>query len=905
MAAESERSPFPNGSSGGPSVAQDDDEAASSTSRRSASESDMVELPRSAFKSQTQASVLAQLPKLSSAVPGISAPPSTTNSARSSRESSPVRISRRARNPTSAPRSSRSRRNSQDRSPQRSIPVPTASAVQRALSQPSKPLVLSASPNVEPSSNVPSPEKSNNMPLWGSTPPNTSSKRSLPPSDDLATRGDRSAPRNVSSRINAPGSALETVEEMTSDPSTPSADTILNQPLSEEPKLQKIDEDTTPKASRHNNNVESGSDSGGNKSSERMEDTRRWVSTGTRGSDSLMPKRSTTSLSGARGKPAEGSVRNMIVETETVTSIPQVSVGVVPGERGSSGRVDSGTLRMKPSTETIRPRKEKRKTRKPAALSSGAASSKADIFEAKVASAVDEADVSDSDETFVYESNPPDPYPVRQNRYHSRTPSATSMASQVDQLAGRARHSMRDSTHSVTGKRSMKFTNNTYNSSVDGDAGDESGRPLPRVDGSGTHTPRHHHIGRYGRNSNVYPSLFDNDSPFPQSQAHAKSPRHFIGSGLRQSRHANSRTLPNYRTINGSKKAGDMYPYDYDAEGADDERTPLVGSTRVSRSRHGGRRPGSASLRQMEYMQQRQRSYFSRYGICLIIGLLLLLVIGGATSFIIGITKPLVDVQVIAIQNVLASEQEIMLDLSVQAVNPNLFPVAVDDMDVNIFAKSRFVGTDKLWRDHSSDLDGFPRVEQSRKRAEMARLARCGSDTECTPDVLARASLNITGGVDKGTDPIPTDPAGDPQTMLLGRVFHFDSPLSFEPSPWNHVPATSKGQIRLARPGNKTEEGGTERWERVLQHPFELIVRGVIKYQLPLSSRYYSSPVSSSVKVVPNDDNDDTPDPGSGKNDTASISTSRLYRRGLKSSDSRSSGSVRRTLDLVAQAFTA
>lgn len=906
MAAESERSPYPNGSSDGPGVAQDDDEATSFTSRRSASESDMVELPRSAFKSRTQASTLAQLPKVSSAVPSISAPPSTTNSARSSRESSPIRSSRRARNPTSAPRTSRSRQNSQDRSPQRSIPVPTASAVQRALSQPrSKPLVLSASPNVESSSNVPSPDKSNNMPLWGSTPPNTSSKRSLPPSDDLATRGDRSAPRNVSSRISAPGSALETVEEMTSDPSTPSADTILNQPLSEEPKLQKIDEDTTPKASRHNTNVESGSDSGGNKSSERMEDTRRWVSTGTRRSDSLLAKRSTTSLSGARGKPAEGSVRNMIVETETVTSIPQVSLGVVPGERGISGRVDSGTLRMKPSTETIRPRKEKRKTRKPAALASGAASSKADIFEAKVASAVDEADVSDSDETFVYESNPPDPYPVRQNRYHSRTPSATSMASQVDQLAGRARHSMRDSTHSITGKRSMKFTNNTYNSSVDGDAGDESGRPLSRVDGNGTHTPRHHHIGRYGRNSNVYPSLFDNDSPFPQSQGHAKSPRHFIGSGLRQSRHANSRTLPNYRTINGSKKASDMYPYDLDAEGADDERTPLVGSTRVSRSRHGGRRPGSASLRQMEYMQQRQRSYFSRYSICLIIGFLLLLAIGGATSFIIGITKPLVDVQVLAIQNVLASEQEIMLDLRVQAVNPNLFSVAVDDMDVNIFAKSRFVGTDKLWRDHSSDPDGFPRVEQSRKRAELTRLARCGRDTECTPDVLAGESLKITGGVDKGTDPIPTDPAGDPQTMLLGRVFHFDSPLAFEPSPWNHISTTSKGQIRLARPGNKTEEGGTERWERVLQHPFELIVRGVIKYQLPLSSRYYSSPVSSSVKVVPNDDNNDTPDPGSGKNDTAPISASRLYRRGLKSPDRRPSEGIRKTLELVARAFAA
>lgn len=281
-----------------------------------------------------------------------------------------------------------------------------------------------------------------------------------------------------------------------------------------------------------------------------------------------------------------------------------------------------------------------------------------------------------------------------------------------------------------------------------------------------------------------------------------------------------------------SKKAGDMYGYDYDAEGADDERTPLVGSPRMPRSRHGGRRPNSASVRQMEYMHRR-RGYMSRYGLCAAVFLLLFLVIGGATSFIVAITKPLREVHVAAIQNVLASEQELMLDLNVRATNPNLFPVVVDDMDVNIFAKSRFVGTDKLWREHGSELDDFPPVEPR--------------DPEDSSDQL----VHINDGVDHGTDPIPNDPVGDPQTMLLGRVFRFDSSLAFEPSPWNYVASSSKGQIRLPRPGNKTEEGGTERWERVLQHPFDLIVRGVIKYQLPLSSRFLSASVSSSVKVTP------------------------------------------------------
>ncbi|KAL5364868.1 vacuolar segregation subunit 7-domain-containing protein [Aspergillus floccosus] len=876
MAAESGGSPYTNGTSGSRG-AQDD--AALPASRRSPSEGDMTEVPRSTINPQTHAAITSQMPKLAPTVPGSSVPTSTTNSAISSRESSPVRSSQRLRNSTSQSRvSSQSRKPSLDRSPNRTTnnhnlgsgtqPQPTVAS--RPPPQSNKPPLINLPPsNAEPPTDVPSPEKPN-MPLWPTSRrpeqepnlANISSKRSTPLPDEPASKTDRTAPRAVN-RPNGPVSALETVQEMASDQSTPSTDTVLHQPFTEEPRLQKIDED--PGAKTPKQAVDSGSDSGGNKSSaEQMEENRR-RSASRQGSDSLIPKRSSTSLSGGRGKPA-------------------------------------GTLRMKPSTETIRPKKEKRRTRKPAALSSGAASSKADIFEAKVASAVDEADVSDSDETFVYESNPPDPYPVRQNRYHSRTPSATSMASQVDQLAGRAR-GLRDGNQSVTGKRSMKFTNNTYTSSVDGDAAEDSARSHSRVDGNGSHTPRHYHIGRYGRNNNMYPSLFDGDSPFPQSQPH-KSPRHFIGSGFRQSRHPGSRTAPNYRTINGVKKAGDMYGYDFDAEGADDERTPLVGSPRITRSRHSNRRPNSASLRQMEYMQQRQQGYFSQYGACVMIIILLLLVVGGATSFIVAITKSLVDVQILEIQNVLASEQEIMLDLSVQAINPNLFPVAIDDMDMNIFAKSRYVGTDKFWRDQGSDLSGFPRVEDSRKRAELARIVRCNGDSECLAETSTR-SVHIRDGVDHGTDPMDPDPTGDPQTMLLGRVFHFDSPLTFDPSPWNQQAATSKGQIRLARPGNKTEEGGTERWERVLQHPFDLIVRGVVKYQLPLSSRFHSASVSSSVKVVPNDDSDPNPTPGN--NDTVGITATKLYRQSLpprRLNEPSMLHSVREVLGRTARLFT-
>ncbi|KAJ5178830.1 hypothetical protein N7492_002040 [Penicillium capsulatum] len=880
--AESERPPSVNGASGRSRDAKDA-ELATDAVHRAASEGDLTDRPTVKSKPQSTS----QVPKLAP-----NPPPSTltsaSHSAVSSRESSPIRPSRPL-NPSHTNRvRSLSRKSSQDRSsPTRksstgqpsNLPTASTPPVQRAPANPSNTSVLSPPPSESPA-NVLSPEKSN-MPSWAgnrrteqeSTQPNTSLKRSSLPEEH--GKVDRSTPRAVTRGVSGQGPPLETVQEMASNPSTPSSDTALKPVTPDDSRLHTIDEDPTPRAAKQN--TESGSDSGGNRSSETKEETKSHNAGPTKPSSTIMPKRSSTSLSaGARGKPSDGSVRNMIVETETVSSIPQVSMGVGSAERGNAARTDQGTLRMKPSTETIRPRKEKKKNnRRPATLTKGPASSKADIFEAKVASAVDEADVSDSDETFVYESNPPDPYPARQPRYHSRTPSATSMASQADQMAGRGRGGLRDGAHSVTGKRSMKFTNNTYANSIDGESAEVDGSRNPSRVESGTVTPRHHHISRHGRNG-VHPSLFDGELPLPQSQS-LKSPRHFIGNGYRHSRNSNTRSSPNYRSINGSKKIGDLYSYDYDAEGADDERTPLMNSPRVPRSRP-GRRPNSASARQVEHMEQYGRGYFSRYGSCMIILFMLLIISGGVTSFVVAATKTLLDVQVVAIQNVLASEQEIMLDLNVEATNPNIFPVTIDDSDISIFAKSRYVGTDKFWRDHGSDqeLDHFPRVEQSRRRWHLSQVVRCLGNMNCVQEAVSRQSKSpqTQDGVDRGTDPI-TDPEGDSQTMLLGRVFRFDSPLSFEASPWHWATSTSKGQIRLPRPGNKTEEGGTERWERVLQHPFELIVRGVVKYQLPLNSRYHSSSISSSVRVVPDDDsqppNDPNPTPPS--NETARISS--------------------------------
>lgn len=56
---------------------------------------------------------------------------------------------------------------------------------------------------------------------------------------------------------------------------------------------------------------------------------------------------------------------------------------------------------------------------------------------------------------------------------------------------------------------------------------------------------------------------------------------------------------------------------------------------------------------------------------------MLLLLAMLAAGLVYATTKPLYDVSLIDVQNVLVSEEELMLDLNCNAINPNLVTVTV------------------------------------------------------------------------------------------------------------------------------------------------------------------------------------------------------------------------------------
>ncbi|KAI6866909.1 hypothetical protein KC338_g4587 [Hortaea werneckii] len=767
------------------------------------------------------------------------------------------------------------------------------------------------------------------------------------------------APPKAPSRGPSGKSTLETVQENSSDsvPESPAA----TQAAADLKPLSRISEEDGSAGKKEGQDsdkltqpAESGSESAGSKADQKRGRRQSLTQPNKNATRSSTSKSSYPPLHSAKSRQNEGKP-NMTVETETVQSIPQsaLSAGY---DRVGSGRNDPGSLRMKASTETIRPKKERKKpSQKARSLNQGTdsayestvgspslvsndetivdggsgsvrcgpgssastqrreswaasmrgffsfgypskyiysnnrlrkASSKADIFEARVARDVEEANyTSDSDETFVYESNPPEPQ--RRPRHHSRTPSVTSSHSIAEQRSGtgpRGYGSVAgggagdlDDGRRVAGKRSMKFASNPYNA-------DSMDSPDSAKNGHGTGTSRsgHHqarHIGRFGARGGLYhhqnaSGMFDGnqygESPFTQASKLRNS--HL---GMRHSSRPNSPRSPQSglsqppqmrgpSSLFGGASRKQENSYDFDGEGADDERTPLVGTVRHTSRGSGLRGPHSriqsGSVRSIDEFyspsdpRRRRRLCCGGFGGCVLGFAVVIAVLLSAVGFLIMSNRPMYDVRIRRIENVLASQQEIMLDLMVGAVNPNALGITVGDMDVNVFAKSKHVGSSRDQpKNQKSQLDRRRR----NRRSESLPVADPG-DSNPWQDLTEHWHVpwRHDDDVDDGTDPLPPsdgdeDFGKDAQTMLLGRIFHFDQALAFSGSPVKRHTHYSLGEVRLLHPGNKTEEAGSRRWESVVQHPFELIVRGVLRYQLPVSMRTESVSVAASVVVHP------------------------------------------------------
>lgn len=269
-----------------------------------------------------------------------------------------------------------------------------------------------------------------------------------------------------------------------------------------------------------------------------------------------------------------------------------------------------------------------------------------------------------------------------------------------------------------------------------------------------------------------------------------------------------------------------------DTTGADDERTPLLENGRSGRSGRFQRRPHN--LRQAESQTYTRRSsYLNRFAACLVLTMMFLLVITGAIGFMFATSQPMSGIEIVSIQNVVTSEQVLMFDITVKAHNPNIVVVTIDKANLEIFAKSEYAGADSDWWEN--------------------------------PDGPKPPDVGIVRPMDDPINDPPTGGGDDDDSkpnVLLGRITEFDSPLTFEGSLFHQGTSSSTGELQLAYPGNGTS-GGSKRWERIYQKEFDIIIKGVVKYSLPLSAQIRTATVSGRTTVKPNSANDPSLEPNS------------------------------------------
>ncbi|KAI9311045.1 hypothetical protein BX666DRAFT_2000205 [Dichotomocladium elegans] len=146
----------------------------------------------------------------------------------------------------------------------------------------------------------------------------------------------------------------------------------------------------------------------------------------------------------------------------------------------------------------------------------------------------------------------------------------------------------------------------------------------------------------------------------------------------------------------------------------------------------------------------------------------------------IFMARPLEAVEVMEISNVLGSTKELFFDLHVRARNSNWWSVRISHASFSVFASSQYVPT---------SLSNISQIQAA-----------------------------------------PVE--------FLGTIYELDEPLVFAPGNlFGPTASVANTQIQIKNPGKtKGDSSGNERWSLLIRYPYELTVRGVLKYKvMPIS----------------------------------------------------------------------
>lgn len=245
------------------------------------------------------------------------------------------------------------------------------------------------------------------------------------------------------------------------------------------------------------------------------------------------------------------------------------------------------------------------------------------------------------------------------------------------------------------------------------------------------------------------------------------------------------------------------------------EQTPLKPRKQFSRPQL-SYSPHNFSTRKSSWARIKHCVYFTFV-------VLSLLTVGFILGFLLATNKELQDFNIVVMDNVLSSSDELLFDITVSAFNPGFFAIGVQEVSLDVFAKS-------------------------------SHISNTVQDVE------------------------PLNPPTK-ETVLLGTVYNLETPLKFEGGFIRRNYDVSVSTVKLFDPGAKQDppddddehdkihqlalkepKDDVEKWKLMIKHEYELIVRGSMQYKIPFFRSNKSVAVQNSVDVRPGRDGDDDDD---------------------------------------------
>ncbi|CCD24422.1 Vac7p NDAI_0D01090 [Naumovozyma dairenensis CBS 421] len=222
-----------------------------------------------------------------------------------------------------------------------------------------------------------------------------------------------------------------------------------------------------------------------------------------------------------------------------------------------------------------------------------------------------------------------------------------------------------------------------------------------------------------------------------------------------------------------------------------------------------------------------------------------LLTVGFILGFLLATNKELQGIDIVVMDNIISSSDELVFDVTVSAFNPGFFSITIRDIDIDVFARSSFINKEYY-------VDG-----------------------------------KSSGNNNKNME----------TTILLGTIYSLETPLQFQGGFFNRNYDVSRSSIKILHPGSndakhnggsggndeddnddrdkqgaKQEKGlsisrngwfaggddndddhddhdDSKKWKTLIQHDYELIIRGNMKYRIPFFNNEKSVAVQKSEEV--------------------------------------------------------